>query len=665
MIIPFEVTRMRLLRPLMFVVCLTFCLFASAQDERWVPISPQEQQLKEVPGNPSAPAMLLYYSQNIDHATADNEAEFIYSRIKILNDKGKDLADVKIELPSGCKLAHLKAHTIHPDGKVIEVDDKAYQSAIIKGRGYKMMGASFTLPDVTVGSIIEYKYKLDYPPNQIIDAVWHVQGDLYALKEIFKFRAYTGEILNTVGSGISATYRLPPGLKPQRKGEGWELQAENIPAFESEAFMPPGDQFIYQVNFHYGGKEMRDADRFWFDLGTKRSLASEDYIGNSREIREAASQTVGDESNPEKQLRKLYARAQQIRNLTYERQRSSEELKKEGLRENHSAQDVLSHGYGDREDVTKLFVALARAAGFEATLVEASNRANSRFNKNLLVASQLDTEVAVVKLNGKDMYLDPGTRFCPFGMLRWIRTATEGLRLDKKGVSFVMLPPSDQTKAVIERNADVTLTPEGTLTGHITVHYWGIEALERRLDALETDEAGRNKQMEDALSERLPKGATVKLKDSKNLEGSDQAVEVTFSVEIPAYGSLAGKRILTPVNLFQTRHLDAFKQTERKFPVYFPYPFSEVDEVHLKVPAGFKVESVPQQQAVTLPYAGYQSVSQFDGTQVSTERQLVLNGILFPVERYSELKGFFNRVQAGDEQQAVLQEGAANGQKGN
>jgi hypothetical protein len=656
---------MRLLRLVTFVVCLTFCLFASAQDEKWLPISAQEQQLKEVPGNPSAPAIQLYYSQYIDHVSENNEAEFIYRRIKVLTDKGKDYADVKVELPQGCKLAHLKARTIHPDGKVIEMDDKAYQSAILKGRGYQLMGASFTLPDVTVGSIIEFKYKLDLPPNQLMDAVWHVQSDLYTLREIFKFRPYTGEFLNTVGSGISATYRLPPGLKPQRKGEGWDLQVENIPAFEAEGFMPPGDQFIYQVIFHYGGKEMRGADGFWFDLGTKRSLASEVYLGNSREIKDAASQAVGDETNPEKQLRKLYARAQQIRNLTYERERNSEELKKEGLRENHSAQDVLSHGYGDRDDVTKFFVALARAAGFEAELIEASNRANSRFNKNLLVASQLDTEVAVVKLNGKDIYLDPGTRFCPFGTLRWIRTATEGLRLDKKGVSFVMLPPSDQSKAVIERNAEVTLAPDGALTGEVTVRYWGIEALERRLEALETDETGRNKQMEDALKERLPMDATVKFKDSKNWEGSEQAVEATFSVEIPAYASLAGKRILTPVNLFQTRHLDAFKQTDRKFPVYFPYPFSEADVVHLKVPAGFTVESVPQQQSATLPYAGYQSVSQLDGMQVSTERQLVLNGILFPVERYSELKGFFNKVQAGDEQQAVLQGGGANAQKGN
>lgn len=657
---------MRLLRPVLFALFMTFSVLAIAQDEKWVPITPQEQQMNAVPGNPSAPAIQLYYSHYVDHATADNEAEFIYRRIKILNEKGKEFADVKIELLPSCKLVHLKAHTIHPDGKVIEMDDKAFDATLIKGAGFKMMGKSFTLPDVTVGSIIEYKYKLDLPPNEIYNPTWYVQGDLYTLKEVFKFRAYTGALRDAEGgTGVSASYRLPPGLKPQRKGEGWELQAENIPAFEREGFMPPGDQYVYRVNFRYGGREMRDGDRFWQDVGNKKSIVIDNFIGNSKEIRDAATQALAAETDPEKQLRKLYARAQQIRNLTYERERNWEELKKEGLRPNQTAQDVLSHGYGDRDDVTRFFVALSRAAGFDSSIVLATSRAKSRFDKNELSTSQLDTEVAVVKLGANDLYLDPGTRFCPIGMMRWIRTATEGLRLDKKGVSFVLLPASNQSKAVTERKADVTLTPDGTLTGQVTIVYKGIEALEHRLDSLETDEAGRNKKLEEDLAERLPKGAAIKYKDSRNWDVSDEPIEVTFTVDIPAYGSLAGKRILTPVYLFQTKQLDAFKQSDRKYPVYFPYAFSEIDTVNLKFPAGFAVESVPPQQSAALPYASYQNLSQLSGTELNTQRRLLLNGIFFPIEKYSEIKGFFNAVQTGDEQQAVLQGGNTSAQKGN
>jgi hypothetical protein len=38
---------------------------------------------------------------------------------------------------------------------------------------------------------------------------------------------------------------------------------------------------------------------------------------------------------------------------------------------------------------------------------------------------------------------------------------------------------------------------------------------------------------------------------------------------------------------------------------------------------------------------------------VST-RALVVNGIMFPVAQYPELKGFFNKVLAADQEQLVL-----------
>jgi len=44
---------------------------------------------------------------------------------------------------------------------------------------------------------------------------------------------------------------------------------------------------------------------------------------------------------------------------------------------------------------------------------------------------------------------------------------------------------------------------------------------------------------------------------------------------------------------------------------------------------------------------------------------LLFNGIYFDVSKYSELKSFFNKVQAGDEQQAVLRAGGVSAQKGN
>jgi hypothetical protein len=44
---------------------------------------------------------------------------------------------------------------------------------------------------------------------------------------------------------------------------------------------------------------------------------------------------------------------------------------------------------------------------------------------------------------------------------------------------------------------------------------------------------------------------------------------------------------------------------------------------------------------------------------VNLERDLRLSGVFFQPERYDELRDFFAKVQAGDDMQTVLRQGAA------
>ena len=130
--------------------------------------------------------------------------------------------------------------------------------------------------------------------------------------------------------------------------------------------------------------------------------------------------------------------------------------------------------------------------------------------------------------------------------------------------------------------------------------------------------------------------------------------------------SVAGKRLLVPASLFQFRHKDAFNHPDRKYPLYFPYAFAELDTVKLKIPDSFSMESVPQQQDARLPYASYRSVSKMENNQLVTQRVLYFNVIFSDVDKFPELKGFFGKVQAADEQQAVLKgRGTVNAEKSN
>jgi len=608
--------------------------------------------MKQVPGNPGADAVQLYYA---DFINDQEETEFFYVRIKILNEKGKGRADVELIVPPEGSISGFKARTIQPDGRITEFSGKPFQKTVIKGRGIKILAKAFTMPEVNVGSIIEYKYHVDTPGYVIVnDNSWTIQHELYTVKESFRMKAFSGPI-----EGLKNRYRvaalyshMPNNIKPVQKGDAYELDLENMPAFESEGYMPPADDLKPQVRFFYINNGNSTPEKFWQDAARTWNDEAEHFIGNRKEISQAAAEAIGNETDPEQKLRKLYARAQQIRNLTYEPERAEQEQTKEKL--NQNASDVLARGLGYRDDITRFFVALARSAGFDASIVRISDRMNKFFDKGLLSRQQLATEIAVVNLAGKDVYLDPGTKFCSYGYLRWIRTSTQGIKLNKKGGVFITVPSAGYDKAMTRRNAEMALDSSGNLTGTITVNFEGGEALEHRLDELDTDEAGRKKDLEDELQTWLPTGAIIKMTKSEGWETSDGPLTATFSVDMPGYASAAGKRLLVPSYLFQARQMDAFKHGDRKFPVYFPYAFGEVDKVNIKVPDAYTPESVPQSEAARLDYAGYQILAQFDGKQLVIQRTLEVNGIFFKLELYPEVKDFFAKVQAGDEQQAVL-----------
>ncbi|HSK45486.1 MAG TPA: DUF3857 domain-containing protein [Candidatus Binatia bacterium] len=648
---------------LSWLFLLPWACFAQNQD--WLEVTAQDREIKEVPGDPGASAIQLFFA---DYRDDDVRYQFIYHRIKILTEEGKKHANIEIPIFPWYHFDGVKARTIHPDGSIVEFTGRPFEKVLAKPRDVKFLAQTFTLPDVTVGSIIEYKYKYSWE-RLTFDTTWSMQHDLYTVKQHFWLQGHSKQ-LQTSGYLIGHATRLAyvvygnVSIPHRTKSGAIELEVENQPAFKAEEYAPPAADLKPIVRFFYGGNELISADAFWQEFGRLRFEESERFIGNRDSIRAAVSAAIGGEGDPEKKLHKLYSRAQATRNLSFERRRTKAEDKKEELKPNENSGDVLDRGYGTHNDITRLFVALARSAGFDAQIVRAPNRREFFFKPNYLVVGQLASELAVVKLNGSDVFLDPGTEFCPFGLVRWIHTSDKGLRLEKSGGTFVVIPPATSDKSQLRRIAKAELAPDGSLKGTLDVEIRGNDALERRLSALQEDDAGRRKALEDEAKEWLPEGAVATVDSMQGWEATDEPLQIRYKIEVPSFASSAGKRLLIPAALFRTtKQKQAFQHKERKYSVYFPYAYNEMDNVILQVPDGYTAESVPVAQDVKLPSTRFVTARSFSGNQFVSKRALVINGIIFRVSEYPELKGFFDKVQGADEEQLVLQNAAVSAGK--
>ena len=124
---------MRYFRNWIFLACIfSAALCFADKKEDWLTLGPQEFQIKEVPGDPGAPAIQLYYAQYIDNS---NWSQFVHKCIKVLNEKGKKYADVEIVTGLGIGLKDLKARTVHPDGSIVEFTGKPYDKTLFKAGG--------------------------------------------------------------------------------------------------------------------------------------------------------------------------------------------------------------------------------------------------------------------------------------------------------------------------------------------------------------------------------------------------------------------------------------------------------------------------------------------------------------------------------------------------
>jgi len=630
--------------PAVLLLCPLLC---AGQGHPWLPVAPKDLQIKELEQIPGAQAALLYYADEIDD-TSHNE--FLYSRIKIFSDGGKQYANVEIPLLEKFSVENLAARTIHADGKIVEMAARPYEKVVLKGKGVRVRVQAFTLPDVTAGDIIEYQYQLHQGDKALYHHHWEVQHDLFAVKEHFLFKyskQYSIRWLPSAGLKQSPEHDM--------RANTLQMESENVPPFEAEEQMPPVAAYKWEVKFFYTSPYMSSPSAYWYEIGRGVSRWLDQYVGNSKEIASEAAAVIGNETDPEKKLRKLYARAQEIRNLSYERHRTEKERKNEELKENKNAADVLHHGYGSRHDITRLLVALARSAGFTASVVFVSSRESRLFDREVLSFAQLDSEIARVRLNGKDIFLDPGTRFCPYGLVRWMRTGTAAMDMADPG-QFISTPGATEESAVISRSAELKLDPEGAVKGEVRIEFEGLEALERRLSALDTDEPGRKKELEDEVKLWLPANAKVEMEDAVGWEKEYEPLTAVFNVEVPEFASAAGKRLMVPTALFQPKQKRVLKSGTRKFPVYYNYAFSENDHMNLQLPEGYTLETLASPQSAATKFARYTTGAGTKGPYVNLDRSLRFNGVFFQPDRYEELRLFFAKVQAGDELQTVVRQ---------
>ena len=645
-----------------------------------------ELQMTSDPKAPGAPAVFLYREE-----ITDNASHYIseYARIKVLTELGKEWATIEVPYSGGGRPPVITGRTIHADGSVFPLTGKAEDLLVTKSFRRHTRARVFNLPSVEVGSILEYKWTLpmgegsvggvgnnvqEYYSSALASSIpdWDVQQDIFIHKERFYYNPLGDLEKNVIGNqsvvhynsdGELASYllysaRLPAGARVQVSPKpDYTLEIQDVPAFQHEADALPELGRRYAVSFYY--TPYLAADVYWADEGKRWSKLVDHAAEPTPDLKVAAAQIVaGTASDPEKAA-KLYEAVQALDNTAFSRERSESERVRLGLpREVRNAQQVWTEKSGTPNEIALLFLALARAAGLQANAMAIADRSVRVFDPGYLSLDQLTDDLVVLRLNGNDVFVDPGEKFLPFGQLRWSHTLSGGLLQTADGVSHSAITPQNNTKdAITAHSADLTVDAQGNVSGTVKVLMNGPEALRWRQLNLTADTAEVRNQIGESLHRLLPQGIGAEVLNLQGLDTPAGYLSVTAKVSGPL-GTATGRRLILPGFFFSTIGQVQFASERRESTIDMHFANQVIDDVVYHVPSGYAVESAPQPAQLAWPDHAVLVVKTQSGPGTIDIKHIFARAfVLLDPKEYQGMRDYYQKIAANDQQQVVLTSG--------
>ncbi len=655
------------LRLLLRSSLLLTSLPVAAHADQWTPPTPEELSMTSQPQVPGAPAVYLFREEN----TQDNlHAYTVYARIKVLTEGGKRFGDIELKYSAGgperLTIGDIAGRTIHSDGTIIPFSGKPYEKLIVKGKNYQYKAKVFSMPSVEVGSIIEFRYVLRYDDYWFVPPQWYVQSDLFTRKGHYLWRPTNHQLTNERGqltNGVSWTNVLPGDAKilttsiptaqvGTANQQQFELSVHDIPPSPEEDFMPPISSFTYRVLFYYSS--YHTADEFWKSETKFWAKNQDKFIGPGSAVNNAVKEIIPPGDTDEQKLRKLYAAVQHLDNTSFSRAHTDTEDKSEGLREIKNTDDIWLRKRGTDDQLAGLFVAMARAAGYKAYLMAVTDRSRRIFFPQYLSLNQLDDDIAIVNVGGKDVFLDPGTRFCPYGQLSWKHTMTGGVRQLDGGAVIAQTPNEKYTDSRIQRVANLRMETDGSITGNIKMTYMGTPAISWRQQSLLGDEESLKRELHSSLEELLPHTLELKVVSIDKLTDPDEPLTVNYDVK-GTLGSPTGKRLIMPGDIFEANAKPTFPHEKRDVGVYFEYGRVTQDAIRVNLPPGFTIESLPTNGRIDFQKSAvYAFSAESAPTNYTIRRNYSLGDIIYLPKDYPQLRTFYSDMETRDQQSVIL-----------
>lgn len=616
-----------------------------------------EMELTEYAPEPDAPALVLCNLRDEHYTFADGGFQRVVEhkvRIKVLKTEGTDYANVSCLYNSSKNnnmaykeyIAGVSATAYNLEGGKT-VATKMKNDLVFRERiNDDVMMLKFTIPQVKVGTVMEYTYT-EHSDNGLQIDDWYAQGELPVI-----YTRFTLAVPECYVFAIDNTGAFPLEMKTGQSHMTLSLGGAESTTFGTTTYSFVGrnipslrdDDHVWCIN-DYRAKVSFEFERTVYPLDTKSYTSTWEQIaellmkdsefggrlsGNVPLKAEVAALQLDTLATVDDRVAAVYtllaSRVKWDGNYT--------------LYSSKRPAAVLKDGTGSSADVNFMLIGMLREAGIEAWPVLVRMRHHGHLPVTHPSLKKMDTFVVAFRRDTDDWgFVDAASATGYVDVVRPQLMTDRGLIVGKDGIGWMDLSEKCAGREVTRIAAEVR--PDGTVVGERTNYYFQLSSLlfkERVKNVPEAD-----------VVEKLERSLEAKVADyaiEGDAETFSPSIIETYAFEKTAQGG--GDVIYVNPFVFSVWDSNPFTNERRSVPVERPSKITEDYAVTLTIPEGYDVEELPKSISMKSPDGSiaFRVMFSRDGDVINVTYRYQVLRLFFDTDEYADLREVYNLIYA-------------------
>ena len=651
---------------LVFVSCVTK---SSGQNFEFGKVSLGELSQKIHAKDSTAAAAILFkkgrtfFSYNATSGFTVNH-EYIY-RIKIYKKEGLSWANFEVPYYVGyedmkdesVKFSNCTTYNLE-NGNIVKTKLNS-EGNFKKNVNEYWREASITMPNVKVGSVIEFKYILK-SEGIVKFPAFKIQYDIpvnYAeyVTEIPEYFIYKPILTGYLKVKVEAKYVSGFQNFENKYNQSAAISytqinsdyiAENIPALKEEGYIDNIENYrssIYNEleRTHFPEQPIKDYSITW--EGVAKTIFENKSFG--KELNEQLF-LVPDIKTI---LKNVVSEDEKLDVIFKFIQNKMNWNKEYGYYTDKGVKKAYADRAGNVAEINFILIAMLKLAGINVNPVLISTIEHGvPIFPNRTVFNYV---IAAAEIDGKQILLDATHKYTtknilPFNTLNWT-----GRLIKQDGTSQeINLVPKLPSK--VNYTLMTKIDGLGQITGKLRVQNTDYEAYSFREKNAQINKENYLEKLENDLDGIQISNYEIENKDT---DFSKPVLE-TFTFTSDNHCERIGNRMFVNPMLFFALTKNPFLQEKRKMPIYFGYPKQDKYNINIEIPEGYVVESIPKAMKIATEdkvlLFTINALAEGNKIQIIITREI--NAAILVPDYYEDLKQFFQKIIEKQNEKIVL-----------